>query len=110
MIPLLGNVSKIVRFSDLSIYFGNGVNSHSLALANMIFDNCKLYFYRNVTFTNTNTDNSRFIIDPTKAVSFVSSKINDQRSTKTISADINTEISGTTSANYTETLPTDPSL
>lgn len=58
-----GNISRRVRFKDLTIFFGSGTVLHDRKLGNFIFDNCKLLFYRNVTLVNPTINDSTLLMN-----------------------------------------------
>jgi len=103
-----GNISRIVRFKDLSIFFGAGITSHDRILGNFIFDNCKLYFYRKVVFNAADVINSILIGDTGINLELTGGRLLNPIANKSVTVDSNTKQEGFGEFNYSETMPADP--
>jgi hypothetical protein len=105
-----GNISRYVRFKDMTVVFGAGITAHDRELALFTFDNCDLLFYRNVLFPNVTVDNCNIITAPGVEVSFEDSLVISPRSNSDLVFDELTKQIGIGDPNLADTIPVDPTL
>ena len=102
--------TAVARLEDLTVLMGQGAGNGARSYNSMIFENCIIYHYHNVTLTNCNVRNCLFLGSSSYAVTVDGSTkvINSQFNNALVDGDSFTGIKVNVTDGFTYAPPSDP--